>query len=209
MNTDDEIRTSLTLPEGEFIAEPRFPEASSASAFNLMPFIAELNHILKKLPKPGHEAWAHSFKLQSDVLVTVKFNDKGFTAPANIIITNLDPNKTYEFGLKEIKHIGTWLQERCFGKDPDISPGTPASECWNVIMGDNDMPAPIFYTNSSVTVDGVVNRDFTRGVTYSRPRTDPFLGNKGLRAQSGLPSTTEQLEASLTQSSSPKLPGNQ
>lgn len=178
----------IIFGEDDYIPKPRNSEnlwAIIDQRFNLQSFIKEQNEILKSLPEPTKGTWAHSFKLTEDLIVTVRVNNFGYTAPAHLILTNLDPDNSLDFGIKELKEIAKYFQQRCYPANGESeneyfakhSTDVGFAAAWYMILSEQKDKNPIVYCNSGITIDS--NLDSMVEIGYqpanARKNQDLFL----------------------------------
>gem|GEM_PF-3602139 len=106
-------------------------------------FFQEVNDIMAKLPQSNDGFWSELFKSNNDdILIAVRVNGKGYNARTDVIVHNLNPDKTARLDKQDLEKIGLWLQQRGFlCAKLEIKAYHQAYAC---IMGEVDKQSPAY-----------------------------------------------------------------
>ena len=116
-------------------------------------FFNEMNDIMAKLPRSNHGFWSELFKSNNDdILIAVRINGQGYNAHTDVVIHNLNPDKTARLDKQTLEKIGMWLQKRGFS-EPKTDLAT-YHQAYGCIMGqDNKQPPADLYFAGKIELD--------------------------------------------------------
>jgi alpha-amylase len=147
LDFDDQMLDEIPRPSR---SQNGWQAPKAMKKFANVEYFSEINNIMSKLPPSTKRFWSEIFKARNnDILIAVRINGSGYQAPVDVIVHNLNPNKTVRLEKEDFMKIGMWLQKRGFPNVTDISTAPDAyHQAYGCIMGSSNYqqnPANLYF----------------------------------------------------------------